>query len=124
MINVTPLIDVLLVLLIIFLVITPHHSVGLEAKIPQPPDDNAPAPDVRTVVVSVGADRSLHINSEQVEESHLLDRLREIFARRASKVLFIQGAASLDFADVAMVIDTAREAGIRDCALSKLDPGR
>lgn len=117
MINVTPLIDVLLVLLIIFLVITPQHSVGLEAKVPQPPDGAPQETLPQPVVVSIAADRSMRINSQAVTAGDLADRLREVFARRASKVLFVEGAASLEFADVASVIDTAREAGIHDCAL-------
>lgn len=91
-INVTPLIDVLLVLLIIFLLITPHQSKGLKALAPQPPEENTqpqqpPAP----IVVQVAADRSLTLNTSPVTMGRLAEELQRIFARRPGRVLFVQG---------------------------------
>lgn len=112
-INVTPMIDVLLVLIIIFMVILPHNSVGLPTEVPQPPDESAAAqPNPRDVVIRVGEDRAIRINSEDVTAERLPDRLREIFAQRALKVAFVSGRRSLEFQDVARIIDLARSAGI------------
>jgi|SRR5579864_1028127 len=110
-INVTPLIDVLLVLLIIFLIITPQVSHGLEASIPDQKAKQTRA-DLRDVVVTIAADESLRVNSEAVSWAKLSDRLGEIFARRAQKVIFVAADRQVEFHDVARVIDTAYGAGV------------
>ncbi|MGB9455281.1 MAG: biopolymer transporter ExbD [Bryobacteraceae bacterium] len=113
-INMTPMIDVLLVLIIIFMVITPLTPKGLEALIPQPPPPGVhqEASDIRTVVISINADHSMLINQDPIEESALQNRLVDIFKTRAERVVFVKGDPNLEFSWVAKVIDIAHGAQI------------
>ena len=119
--NVTPLIDVLLVLLIIFmLVVIEQKPTGLQAQIPQPAPTtgaNIPPPD-RTIIIQLhhaakGAEHpQVKVNDEVVEWDHLRERLRDIYAIRVERIAYVEADDDIDFQDVADVIAIARIAGV------------
>jgi biopolymer transport protein TolR len=124
--NVTPLIDVLLVLLIVFkLVVIEQKPVGLQTEIPQQPKSTDPSipPPQATIVIQIrhakaGAEYSqaahplVMVNQEAVEWAHLRERLRDIFAIRVERVVYLEADDDIDFQDVADVIAIARVAGV------------
>jgi biopolymer transport protein TolR len=118
--NIVPLIDVLLVLIIIFMVITPKIPTGLPALTPQPSPPNA-RPDPRLIVVQVLPGDALAINDESTNWDALGGRLSVIFRTRAEKVAFVKGAGDVPFAQVARAIDVMRGAGIEHVGL--ITPG-
>lgn len=119
--NIVPLIDILLVLIIIFMVVTPLTPMGLDALVPQPPPDQQQQPDVtaRTIVIQVECMNppvcrrtGVKINQEDVTWDFLGARLEQIFKTRAEKVAFVKGQDDLEFTHVARAIDIAKGAGI------------
>jgi biopolymer transport protein TolR len=127
-INMTPMIDVLLVLIIIFMVITPLTPKGLEALVPQPPPpgQKQTLSDQRTVVIVIDANHGMMINSEPTTEATMGDRLTEIFKTRAERVVFVKGDPAVDFQWVAKASDIAHGAGIDKVGLmtAKVEAGQ
>jgi biopolymer transport protein TolR len=123
-INVTPLIDVLLTLIVVFMIVVAmEQDKGERVQIPQPQTQQTPEQrQSRTIVIQLvwtAKDQSpeLKINGEQVKRDDLEARLAEIFLKRAEKVAFVRGDDDVDFQDVADVIDVARHAGVQRVGL-------
>ena len=121
--NVTPLIDILLVLIIIFmLIVVKSEEKGFKAEIPQPTNSDSAPPPVRTIVIQLGEAKNgevplLKINQQDVSWPDLKTQLTDIFKTRAEKVAFVQGDDAVNFEYVAYVIDTARGVGVERVGL-------
>jgi biopolymer transport protein TolR len=117
-INMTPMIDVLLVLIIIFMVITPLAPTGLATLLPQPPPTDQVDPvRPRDIVVTVDRDGKILLSGESVELASLPDRLARLIRACGDNVMFVRGDGDLEFRQVAEVIDVAKGAGFQRVAL-------
>jgi biopolymer transport protein TolR len=126
--NIVPLIDILLVLIIIFMVITPLTPKGLDALVPQPSPNQQQNQELenKTVVVQVLMNGKLKINNEDTTWDGLEPRMEQIFKDRAEKVAFVKGDNDVQFMEVAHAIDLMKQAGIDRVGLitAKLEAGQ
>jgi biopolymer transport protein ExbD len=126
--NIVPLIDVLLVLIIIFMVITPRTPTGLSTIVPQPtpPDQKQQTNDDKTIVVQVQQGGKVLINQDNYTWDSLGPQLENIFKERADKIAFVKGDDNVEFAQVARAIDIMRGAGIDHVGLitAKIEAGQ
>jgi len=117
-INITPYIDILLVLLIIFMVITPVRQMDLDVKVPQPsPPDQPTQVDPSVIVVSISESAQIAVNNELTDIGSLSMKLIEIYAARANKNMFVSASPKLPYGDVVKIIDIAKGAGVGDIGL-------
>jgi len=122
--NVTPIIDVMLVLLIIFMVVTPLTQAGHDVELPESADDlqEDQEPDPNQLVLDIDAGGQVTINKQPVTWDELPLRIRDIFETRADKTLFLRAAPTLKYGEVVAVLDVARGNGVERIGIVPPDP--
>jgi biopolymer transport protein TolR len=113
-INVTPMIDVLLVLLIIFMLVVPMARKAIDLQLPDPNPSTAPAnPNANQIVLEVCTNNSFSINKEAVTRERLGPRLKEIYGPRPDKIIFVKGCNDVKYQEVIYAMDVARGSGVK-----------
>ena len=113
-INVTPMIDVLLVLLIIFMMVIPMSRKAIDLQLPDPTPDNTPqGPPPSQIVLEVLPGNTYKVNSQPIAKNDLARRLKEIYDPRPDKIIFIKGDPTVKYSDVIFAMDVARGAGVK-----------
>ena len=116
-INVTPLVDVMLVLLIIMMIVAPMLNRGVDLRLPMA-SHSAPKPQTQEqTVVAITANKSLYVNNVPVRESELRQRVEEVLETRKEKIILISADEDVDYGTVMSTMDTLREGGIEDMGL-------
>ncbi|HEX7184485.1 MAG TPA: biopolymer transporter ExbD [Thermoanaerobaculia bacterium] len=117
-INITPLVDVVLVLLIIFMVVTPLLQMGYEVQVPPKVETAAPPPTMDDqVIVRMDIDKRMFINKQMIPEAQFGAKLREILTGRSSKVVFFAADGELEYNDVARFMDLCRDNGAQNLGI-------
>ena len=113
-INVTPMIDVLLVLLIIFMMVIPMSRKAIDLQLPDPtPDDTPQGPPPSQIVLEVLPGNVFKVNSQPIAKNDLAKRLKDIYDPRPDKIIFIKGDPTVKYSDVIYAMDVARGAGVK-----------
>ncbi|MEW6455534.1 MAG: biopolymer transporter ExbD [Acidobacteriota bacterium] len=110
--NVVPLCDVLLVLLIIFMVVTPMLQKGVDVRLPEAANTVGQPDPANQIVVAIKFDGSIYLNQEQVNENNLKPKIEELFENRTDKTLYLKADAELDYGSIVKIMNIIREAGI------------
>ena len=116
-INVTPLVDVMLVLLIIMMIVAPMLQQGVQLRLPKATNTQSKPESAEQTVLAIAANRSLYLNSRPVQESELATKINEILETRAEKIVIIRADTEVDYGTVMAAMDQLRTAGIEDIGL-------
>ena len=121
-INVTPLADVMLVLLIIFMVVTPMIKPGVDVTVPDAENSEEHPGDETTLVLSMREDGTLFLNRHRIAEAEVSSKLSSMLERRVDKTLFLKASEGLGYGRVLAMMDICRRAGVVEVALVTRDP--
>jgi biopolymer transport protein TolR len=121
-INVTPMIDVLLVLLIIFMMVIPMSRKAIDLQLPDPtPSDEPQGPPPSQIVLEVLPEGAFRINTQPVSKADLPKKLKDIYDPRPDKIIFVKGDPAVKYSDVIAAMDVARGAGVKVIAMTPKD---
>ena len=120
-INVTPLADVMLVLLIIFMVVTPLIKPGVDVRVPEAENQREHPGDDTTLVLSMREDGALFLNRDPIAEEEISSKLSSLMELRTEKTLFLKASEVLDYGRVLAMMDLCRRAGVAEVALVTRD---